>query len=87
MKSPILGPYFESSQHDDCTGVCRPLWRPGHDSELHPGRSEPGGLHPGRQEVSALESGGLHQGEWPAVCEGHNLGRVCRRQTLNWGGG
>ncbi|CAI9534632.1 unnamed protein product, partial [Staurois parvus] len=25
MKSPILGPYFESSQHDDCTGVCRPF--------------------------------------------------------------
>ncbi|CAI9607726.1 unnamed protein product, partial [Staurois parvus] len=22
MKSPILGPYFESSQRDDCTGVC-----------------------------------------------------------------
>ncbi|CAI9585310.1 unnamed protein product, partial [Staurois parvus] len=26
MKSPILGPYFESSQHDDCTGVCRPFY-------------------------------------------------------------
>ncbi|CAI9590526.1 unnamed protein product [Staurois parvus] len=25
MKSPILGPYFESSQRDDCTGVCRPF--------------------------------------------------------------
>ncbi|CAI9561528.1 unnamed protein product [Staurois parvus] len=26
MKSPILGPYFGSSQHADCTGVCRPLF-------------------------------------------------------------
>ncbi|CAI9571091.1 unnamed protein product [Staurois parvus] len=25
MKSPILGPYFESSQRADCTGVCRPF--------------------------------------------------------------
>ncbi|CAI9550493.1 unnamed protein product [Staurois parvus] len=25
MKSPILGPYFGSSQRADCTGVCRPF--------------------------------------------------------------
>ncbi|CAI9544101.1 unnamed protein product, partial [Staurois parvus] len=25
MKSPILGPYFGSSQHADGTGVCRPF--------------------------------------------------------------
>ncbi|CAI9590215.1 unnamed protein product [Staurois parvus] len=25
MKSPILGPYFGSSQCADCTGVCRPF--------------------------------------------------------------
>ncbi|CAI9617809.1 unnamed protein product [Staurois parvus] len=48
MKSPILGPYFGSSQRADCTGVCRPCrGKPGHDSGLHPGRQESGGLHPG----------------------------------------
>ncbi|CAI9603267.1 unnamed protein product, partial [Staurois parvus] len=41
MKSPNLGPYFESSQHDDCTGVCKPFCGgPGHDSGLHPSRQE-----------------------------------------------
>ncbi|CAI9603281.1 unnamed protein product, partial [Staurois parvus] len=25
MKSPILGPCFESSQRAECTGVCRPF--------------------------------------------------------------
>ncbi|CAI9538696.1 unnamed protein product [Staurois parvus] len=25
MKSPLLGPCFESSQRADCTGVCRPF--------------------------------------------------------------
>ncbi|CAI9623152.1 unnamed protein product [Staurois parvus] len=25
MKSPILGPYFGSSQRADCPGVCRPF--------------------------------------------------------------
>ncbi|CAI9621921.1 unnamed protein product, partial [Staurois parvus] len=66
MKSPILGPYFGSSQRADCTGVCRPfsgsqamiLAPPRQLGGLHPGRRELGGLHPGRREVSAVESGG-----------------------------
>ncbi|CAI9588204.1 unnamed protein product, partial [Staurois parvus] len=67
MKSPILGPYFESSQRDDCTGVCRPFCgdqvmilssTPADGVRRAPPRqTESGGLHPGRREVSALESG------------------------------
>ncbi|CAI9598280.1 unnamed protein product [Staurois parvus] len=63
MKSPILGPYFESSQRADCTGVCRPF----RGSQamilgLHPGKRMSGGFHPGRQEVSAVVAGGLCRG-------------------------
>ncbi|CAI9591106.1 unnamed protein product, partial [Staurois parvus] len=43
MKSPILGPCFESSQHTDCTGVCRLFVEgPNQGSGLHPGRQESG---------------------------------------------
>ncbi|CAI9605921.1 unnamed protein product, partial [Staurois parvus] len=63
MKSPILGPCFESSQQDDCTGVCRPFCGGQvHDSGLHPGRRESGEVSAVESgEVSAVESGGLHQ--------------------------
>ncbi|CAI9541097.1 unnamed protein product, partial [Staurois parvus] len=66
MKSPILGPYFGSSQRADCTGVCRPFGgsqamilssTPANRVRRIPPR-QLGGLHPGRREVSAVESGG-----------------------------
>ncbi|CAI9599037.1 unnamed protein product, partial [Staurois parvus] len=69
VKSPILGPYFGSSQRADCTGVCTPFCG-GQAmilSSTPADRSQEGSTladrsredsHPGRQEGSAMESGG-----------------------------
>ncbi|CAI9616267.1 unnamed protein product, partial [Staurois parvus] len=63
IKSPILGPYFGSSQRADCTGVCRPFRGSqamilGSTPAVRTPPRQTGGLHPGRREVSAVESGG-----------------------------